>query len=121
MRTWRLEHDPDVHTARLVRGEIRTWLRDTDCSDDTTLDVVLVASELIGQAVANTATRVRVELIFDDSRLRLDVFASYAGGRTIPEDPDVTRLVEQIVEGATDAHGRTDTDALTHTWAEILS
>jgi anti-sigma regulatory factor (Ser/Thr protein kinase) len=125
LRTWRLDLDSDVHTARTARHSARSWLSIVDCREETKTDIIIVVSELVAHAAIDS-TRISLTIVFDDGRLRVDVHAQHhqtdtvTRGRPLAHDAPGETLTDRVVAAATDAWGRTRTPHGTHTWAEIL-
>jgi hypothetical protein len=126
MRTWRLDLDSDDHAPRLARHSVRSWIDFVDCDDDKKIDIVLLVSEFVTQAVNTGAAQVSISVIFDDGRLRIDVRAEHpvaegqVGGVDANEDTILRSFADRMADAATDTWGRRRQSHQTHTWAEIL-
>ena len=116
MPTLHLDVDSDAHAPRIVRHSLRAWLEPVDCTDETKLDVTLLVSELVADAVHGAATRISAGMAFDDGRLRIDVQddRTRSGSDASPCPP------EWFAERIADGWGRDIGARETSTWAEIL-
>ena len=95
---------------------LRAWLEPVDCTDETKLDVTLLVSELVTDAVHGAATRISAGTAFDDGRLahRCPRRPHQERQRCVPCAPEW--FAEQIADG----WGRNTAHGATSTWAEIL-
>jgi len=118
MRTWRLELDCDLHAPWFARHALRSWLHLVTCSDETKLDITILVSELITDAVLADGQRVSLTVTFDDGRVRIDVHATGAAPRPASTGDDT--VSSRIADAVTDTWARTSQHGVAHTWAELL-
>ena len=125
MLTWRLELDSDDNAPRLARRTARAWLELIPCDDGTKADIIVVVSEFVTHAVTDESTRIALEIVFDDGRLRIDVHGQpdqrRPPGRSEARHRGRTpNLTDRITDTVTDNWERRRTPHETHMWAEIL-
>ena len=123
MRTWRLDVDSDAHAPHLARHSLAIWLAHLDCTDNVRSDVILLASELVTNAVTTNATAVSIRVLFDDGRLRMDVHAqghNEADRPTTGPDPQRQSLSERVTDAVADNWGHRREPEGMILWAEVL-
>lgn len=69
--SWRLA--PSVHEVAPVRRALTQWLAARELHEDDLQDLALVASELLSNAVVAAQTEVRLIVVLDSARVRLEV------------------------------------------------
>ena len=118
MSTWELEVSTDAAAQGRARRQLRAWLADLSCSEESTEDAVLVMAELVANASSGGASRARVAVSFDSARLRIECCDDVRrpGNSTGLEDD----LARAIVSAATDGWGWRDHGAGTCVWTEML-
>jgi hypothetical protein len=123
MRTWRLDLDGDAHAPHLARHSVAAWLELLDCTETVRRDVTILTSEFVTTAVMSHATVISVRLLFDDGRLRMDV---YVGGIDPLQGPasgpggSRRSISTRVADAVADDWGQGEGPSGTHLWAEIL-
>ena len=125
MNTWRLDLDGDAQAPRFARNSARSWLDVIPCQDDTKVDIIIVVSEFVTEAVNAGAAHVSIGLLFDDGRLRVEVQARQADTRKAvgveqAETMSDRLLADHIANTATDIWRRTTALGHVDLWAEVL-
>ena len=113
----RLDRSP--HAPSVARHALADWLRRVPCEQGTVDEVVLVASELVTNAVVHARSAPLFKAVFDDGWLRLEVHDDSADPPTMRaprHDGYGLHIVSQLADG----WGWTPTDPGKHVWVEML-
>ena len=87
----RLDRSP--HAPSAARHALADWLRRVPCRQDTVDEVILVASELVTNAVVHARSAPLITAVFDDGWLRLEVHDDSAVPPTMRPAPPRTASV----------------------------
>jgi anti-sigma regulatory factor (Ser/Thr protein kinase) len=117
----RLVLERSAVAPREARRVLTEWLRDVDCAEEMKADAVLVASELVTNAVVPAGSAPILTAMFDDGWLRLEIDDA-------DRDPPQKRPPGErhggyglhVVERVTDAWGSHPTAQGKTVWTETL-
>jgi anti-sigma regulatory factor (Ser/Thr protein kinase) len=117
----RVPLERSAHAPSEVRRVLAVWLQNVECSDEIKADAMLVASELVTNAVVHARSAPVMIAVFDDGRRRLEVEDAEPDSprpRPAGERPGGYGL--HIVGRISDGWGSHPTAHGKAVWAEIL-
>jgi len=111
---------PSRDAPELARRALHTWLMDVTFSERTKYDALVVVSELVTQAVVAARSAPLVDAMFDDGRLRIEVFDTDPSPPAMTSGMNDDRVRMRVIDSLCDGWGWSRTGNGKRVWTDAV-